>query len=176
MEEVASDHDVEATASWPLPALLRAARSIFALAVRTALDGSDFDDLPPNGPYVLGAMARNGAPLAAIIRQLGVSKQTAGQLIDSLVARGYLDRHIDPTDRRRLVLALTERGEAAAAVVRGAVEQVEAGLQERVGPRRVAATRQTLAVLHCGGAQRCVNTHPRRRRDELPPIVSALSV
>jgi DNA-binding MarR family transcriptional regulator len=145
--KVAPDHDEAATASWPLPALLRAARFTFALAVRGALEGTDFDDLPPNGPYVLGAMARSGAPLAAIIRQLGVSKQTAGQLIDTLVARGYLDRRIDPADRRRLVLALTARGEAAAAVVRGAVAEVEAGLEERVGSRRVAATRRTLAVL-----------------------------
>ena len=59
-------------------------------------------------------LPHGGAPLATVIRQLGVSKQTAGQLVDSLAARGYLDREADPYDRRRLVVRLTERGEQAA--------------------------------------------------------------
>ena len=54
--------------------------------------------------------AQTQAPLAEVIRQLGVSKQAAGQLVDSLVVRGYLDRTVDPDDRRRLIVTLTERG------------------------------------------------------------------
>lgn len=133
--------------SWPIPALLRGARSVLGSAIRGSLDGAGFDDLPPNGPYVLGAIAAAGAPLAAVILQLGVSKQTAGQLVDTLVARGYLDRHVDPVDRRRLVVGLTARGRAAAAVVRSAVDELEDRWQERVGAKELAATRRALAAL-----------------------------
>ena len=132
---------------WPLTALLRGARAVFGQAIRQALADSGCDDLPPNGPYVLGAVARTGAPLAQVIRQLGVSKQTAGQLVDTLVARGYLDRQVDPEDRRRLVVLLTDRGEGAAAVIRDVVDRVEAQLAERVGQEHLADTRHTLAAL-----------------------------
>jgi DNA-binding MarR family transcriptional regulator len=138
---------VEPIEGWPLPALLRGARAVFGGAIRRRLADAGCDDLPPNGPYVLGAIARGSAPLAVVIRQLGVSKQTAGQLVDSLAARGYLDRERDPYDRRRLVVRLTERGEHAAVVIRSAVETVEVQLNEMVGAERASHTRQALAAL-----------------------------
>ena len=130
-----------------LPALLRAARMVYGSAVRDALAAVGCDDVPRNGSYVMGAIARSGAPLSQIIKELGVSKQAARQLVDTLVTRGYLDRSPDPEDRRRLTITLTERGHAAAAVIRSAVERVEAGLVRRVGPEYVAHTRATLASL-----------------------------
>jgi DNA-binding MarR family transcriptional regulator len=129
------------------PALLRAARTAYGSAIRTALADVGCDDVPRNGSYVIGAIARTGAPLGQIIRELGVSKQAAGQLVDTLVARGYLDRSVDPADRRRLTITLTERGQAAAEVIRAAVDQVDAGLVGRVGPEYVAHARATLAAL-----------------------------
>lgn len=152
MGRVGADRQPLTVEDWPLPALLRAARAVFGARIRQALDGAGCDDLPANGPYVLGAISRTGAPLAAVIRQLGVSKQSAGQLVDSLVARGYLERQIDPEDRRRLVVVLTERGEAAAAVIRAAVDEVETGLAEQAGPANLGTTRRTLAALIDQGA------------------------
>jgi DNA-binding MarR family transcriptional regulator len=130
-----------------LPALLRAARSTYAAAIRKALSGIECDDVPRNGIYVIGAIARSGAPLSQIIDELGVSKQAAGQLVDTLVLRGYLSRTVDDTDRRRLYVALTARGEAAAAASRGAVERIDAELERRVGREVVRHARETLAVL-----------------------------
>ena len=101
------------------PALLRAARRTYGSAVRAALAEAGCDDMPRNGSYVVGAIDRTGAPLSQIITELGVSKQAAGQLVDTLVARGYLDRSPDPDDRRRLTITLTERGHAAAATDQG---------------------------------------------------------
>ena len=103
------------------PALLRAARRAYGSAVRGALADAGCDDVPRNGSYVLAAIARTGAPLSQIIQGLGVSKQAAGQLVDTLVIRGYLDRAADPADRRRLTLTLTERGLARPAAIRSAV-------------------------------------------------------
>jgi DNA-binding MarR family transcriptional regulator len=129
------------------PALLRAARAAYGSAIRESLAEAGCDDVPRNGSYVIGAIARTGAPLSQIIRELGVSKQAAGQLVDTLVMRGYLDRSVDPEDRRRLTISLTDRGHAAAAVIRSAVERVDAGLIDRVGPEYVAHARVTLAAL-----------------------------
>jgi DNA-binding MarR family transcriptional regulator len=130
-----------------LPALLRAARGIYAAAIRKALLQSGHDDIPGNGLFVIGAIARMGAPLGEIIGHLGVSKQAAGQLIDTMVIRGYLDRTVDAEDRRRLFVSLSARGQAAAEVIRAVVERIETVLLERAGADSIAHARKVLQAL-----------------------------
>jgi DNA-binding MarR family transcriptional regulator len=139
--------DQERIEEWPLTALLRSARASVGDAIRQSFEGSDMDDLPPNGPFVIGAIARTSAPLGTIVRQLGGSKQAAGQLVDTLVIRGYLERSTDPDDRRRLIVRLTARGEAAAKLIRSATESLEAELELAAGRDRVKAARAVLADL-----------------------------
>lgn len=131
----------------PLAALLRWGRAAMGGAMRRALEAAGYDDLPRNGLYVIGALARGSVPLSQIIAELRVSKQAAGQLVDALVLRGYLCRETDPDDRRRLTVTLTERGAAAAAVQRAAGEALEGELLNRLGPEHLAKTRETLALL-----------------------------
>lgn len=129
------------------PALLRAARAVYGAAVRVALARAGYDDVPKNGIFVLGAIARTGAPMAGIIRHLGVSKQAAGQLVDTLVVRGYLERAVDADDRRRLTLVLAERGRGAAQVARHAIDRINADLARRTGPQKLAHAREVLMAL-----------------------------
>jgi DNA-binding MarR family transcriptional regulator len=130
-----------------IPALLRAARGAYAIAIRRNLAAAGFDDLPRNGPFVLGGMANGGVSAGDLIRQLGVTKQAASQLIDTLVLRGYLQRRVDSEDRRRMAIELTDRGRAAAAAVRAGVEAVEADLAELLSPAEVAGLRAGLVAL-----------------------------
>jgi DNA-binding MarR family transcriptional regulator len=127
--------------------LLRGALRAYGSAVQTALAAVGCDDVPRNGAFVLTAIARSGSPLGGIIRALGVSKQAAGQLVDTLVLRGYLVRTPDPDDRRRMTVRLTDRGRVAADAAHRAVEEIDGAVTERVGARAVAATRATLAAL-----------------------------
>src|SRR5690348_3230415 len=115
-----------------LPALLRHARSTYGVAMREALDAAGCGDIPANGLHVIGGLAldRQEVPLAALIRDLRISKQSAGQLVDALVARGYLERNGDPGDRRRLVVTLTRRGRKAAATQAAARESIDARSEE----------------------------------------------
>lgn len=115
-----------------IPAGLRAARGAYGDAVRERLEAAGFDDIPKNGPFVLGGMANRGFAAADLIRELRVSKQAASQLIDTLVLRGYLERTIDPDDRRRLTLEVTPRGREAANAVREGVELVDHALASRI--------------------------------------------
>lgn len=127
--------------------LLRAARAAYGAAVRAALAEAGFDDMPRQGGFVVTVIANTGAPLSQVIGELRMSKQAGGQLVDSLVTRGYLDRAADPADRRRLTVSLTERGMAAADVVRSVVRRISDELDERVGPEHVAHARVTIAAL-----------------------------
>jgi DNA-binding MarR family transcriptional regulator len=130
-----------------IPALLRAARGAYGHAVRERLAAGGFDDMPKNGPYVLGGMANHGHPLASLVRELGVSKQAASQLIDTLVLRGYLERSIDPGDRRRMSVELTSHGVAAAAAVREGVTAVDAELEEMLSERELGGLVAGLVAL-----------------------------
>jgi len=132
-----------------LPALLRHARSTYGLAMRKALAEAGYDDIPGNGLYLIGGLALGeaGLPLGQLIKELRVSKQAAGQLVDTLVLRGYLERTTDPADRRKLTVTLTERGRAAATIQAAAVEKIDAELIGRVGAEDVLRLRRTLAVL-----------------------------
>jgi DNA-binding MarR family transcriptional regulator len=136
-----------------IPALLRAARRTYAVATLRALAEAGFDDMPRDGSYVVSGIARTGAPLGDIITALGASKQAAGQLVDTLVVRGYLERAIDPEDRRRLTISLTARGRAAALAIRSAVDQVDADLAVRVGPEFALHARAALAALMEAGEE-----------------------
>jgi DNA-binding MarR family transcriptional regulator len=129
------------------PVLLRFARDAYIKAIRAAHASIGCDDLPRNGTYVIGAIAHFQAPLSDIIEQLGMSKQAAGQLVDTLVLRGFLRRTPDEQDRRRLNLSLTERGQAVADATRAAISQMDAALTARAGAEAVSQTKATLAAL-----------------------------
>lgn len=131
------------------PALLRHARTTYGKAMRDALERAGYDDIPGNGLYIIGGLAlgAGGVPIRQLMRELGITKQGAGQLVDTLVARGYLVRTPDETDRRQLIVTLTDRGLAAAEVQTAARAEIDAVLVERVGEADVAAARRTLGAL-----------------------------
>jgi DNA-binding MarR family transcriptional regulator len=132
-----------------IPVLLRHARTAYGAAMRKALAEAGYDDIPGNGLYVIGGLALGvpDIPLGQLIKELRISKQVAGQLVDTLVTRGYLERTMDKDDRRKLTIALTERGKAAAATQRAARVKVDAELLACVGQDDINRTRRTLAVL-----------------------------
>ena len=137
----------------PLPALLRHARTTYGAAMRQALEEAGYDDIPKNGLYVIGGLALGAGdvPLGQLIKDLGVSKQAAGQLVDALVLRGYLEREVDESDRRRLTVVLTKRGKHAASVQAAARAKIDAALEKRAGAENVRRLRRTLAELTAMG-------------------------
>jgi DNA-binding MarR family transcriptional regulator len=132
-----------------LPALLRHARTTYGKAMYAALAEAGCDDVPKNGLYIIGglAMGAGGVPLGQLVKELGVSKQAAGQLVDTLVLRGYLERSTDTEDRRKLTVSLTARGQMAAQVQAKAREGIDAELLARVGADSILHCRKALAAL-----------------------------
>src|ERR1700761_4631261 len=130
-----------------IPVLLRGARGGSAGPIAGFLAEAGCDDLPRNGPFVLGGMANHRGSAVDMIRGLGVTRQAASQLIDTLVVRGYLVRAVNPADRRRLNIELTERGRAAAEATAAAIGQVDAELATMITPAELAGLRAGLAAL-----------------------------
>jgi DNA-binding MarR family transcriptional regulator len=131
-----------------LPGLMASARTTYGQAMRAALRRAGFDDMPPRGMGLVGGIARNG-PIAQqeLPRALSTSKQSASQLVETLVQRGYLERSADPDDRRRVVLTLTDKGQKASKITAGALDRIDAALGRHVTAEDVAATRRVLGVL-----------------------------
>jgi DNA-binding MarR family transcriptional regulator len=132
---------------WPTPALLRFARSTYVQATHEARAEAGFEDVPRNGGYVLAGMVNRGASASSVVDSLGVTKQAASQLIDTLALRGYVERVPDPTDRRRMMLEPTERGRAAAIATRDGVETIDRELAARLSPAEQAVFRAGLVAL-----------------------------
>ena len=141
------DDQTERGSGYATSTLLRAGRSAYAGSVVAELHEVGIDDLPRNGAAVLAGIAATGGPRPDLPGDLGVTKQAVSQVVDTLVSRGYVVRSPDQDDRRRISLALTERGQAAVAAVRRGVAEVDRELTERIGPEQVAVMRGALSVL-----------------------------
>ena len=143
----------------PLPQLMREARDVYRDAIREALDAAGCDDIPRNGTFVLAGLDHRGAEpafsaQADVVASLGLSKQMASQLIDTLVLRDYLERRNDPVDRRRMEVRLTGRGRTAANAIRQATDEVEAALSKLVSAGELRGLRAGLAAYRAIRGQR----------------------
>jgi DNA-binding MarR family transcriptional regulator len=140
-----------------LPVLLGAGRMTYGKAIRAGFAKAGFDDIPKLGPRLLGGIRRNGGSVGSVgnvAEDFGISKQAASKLVDTMVIRGYVERGVDPEDRRRLTLELTERGQEAADISWEATGRVDRELHEAVGAEAVAQLRETVATLIGLGAPR----------------------
>jgi DNA-binding MarR family transcriptional regulator len=135
----------------PVAQLMREARNVYRNAVRQALEGAGFEDIPRNGALVLAGLDDQAgevafSPQADVVASLGLSKQMASQLVDTLVLREYLERRNDPVDRRRMELRLTARGRAATRAVRAATDEIDAMVAQVVTADELHGLRAGLAA------------------------------
>lgn len=120
-----------------------------ALHARMAAEG--FDDLGPSFGFVFRALGDGPLNLRAVAERLAISPQGALKIIDDMVAKRYVQRRADPTDKRATLLALAPRGAKALATARRFHRRCEAELAERLGARRVAEAREVLEALAATG-------------------------
>jgi DNA-binding MarR family transcriptional regulator len=135
----------------PLLQLMRETRDAYRDAIGRALADAGCDDLPRNALLVLtgldhGAPEPAFGPQASVVASLGLSKQAASQLIDTLVLREYLERRVDPDDRRRMGVRLTDRGRTAAIAIQTAIDTIEAELARLVTADELHGLRAGLAA------------------------------
>lgn len=125
------------------------------LAVRARLD----DILRPEGMTALQYTALTvlerhpDLTSAQLARNSFVTNQSMADMVTVLEARGLIERHRDPADRRRLVIALTAAGRRLLRKYRDKVAAIEtlmlAGLDDRQAAelrRNILLCRANLAV------------------------------
>ena len=104
-------------------------------------------DITPAQARVFQRIAPGGSRTTDLAEQAGVTKQTAGFLVDQLERAGYVERVPDPDDGRARLVRITERGARSVAASAGIVAEVEAEWTAHLGARRLDQLRQILADL-----------------------------
>jgi DNA-binding MarR family transcriptional regulator len=117
--------------------LLRRATRRFGAAVRHALDEGGHGRLPQQGFWAVSALAERDHTAGQLVDRMEITKQAVSQLVETLVELGYVERRADPTDRRRVALALTERGWEAAGVIERAIASLRVELGASIGSDRM---------------------------------------
>lgn len=148
----------------PLTGLLDVALEAMLAEFRAELGEGEFADIRPTHGCVFRFVKGNGMRLTDLAELANITKQSAGEIVDDLVARGYVQRVPDPEDRRAKLICLTERGEEAQRHGFGLFAEVEKRWMERYGREQIEALRATLEEIAAREAPAAV---PELARPEL---------
>jgi DNA-binding MarR family transcriptional regulator len=85
---------------------------------------------------------------AQLARNSFVTSQSMADMITALEARGLIERHRDPADRRRLVVALTVAGRDLLDRYRDRVQALEAEMLTGLTRTEISALRRGLRACH----------------------------
>jgi DNA-binding MarR family transcriptional regulator len=99
-------------------------------------------DIAPSHGRALGALRRHGAlRLSELSEHLRIAPRSTTEVVDILQARGLVERHPDPTDRRATFVELTAEGHR----IGDAIEVSRAAETERIFGALSAGDREQLA-------------------------------
>ena len=115
--------------------------------VFAGLAAAGFDDFTPAQARVFQRIAPQGSRLTDLAAQAGITKQSAGFLVDQLERTGYVERVPDPEDGRARLVRVAERGARSVEASRAIVAQVEGEWTDHLGERRIGQLREILTDL-----------------------------
>jgi len=76
--------------------------------------------------------------------QMRITKQAAGQLVDALESKGFVERRPDPDDRRARVIAHTDQGIALVSALIDATADVEREVAKTLGRKEMTGLKAVL--------------------------------
>ena len=103
-----------------------------------------FDDLRPAHGFAFARLAAGGATITQLAEHLDVTRQAAAQIVDELIAKGYVERHPHPQDARARLITLTEKGRACTRAADAAIADTIGAWAGMLGERRLLALRDEL--------------------------------
>jgi DNA-binding MarR family transcriptional regulator len=120
-----------------------------AMEVRVfdALAAAGFDDITTAQGRVFARIGPKGTRVTELAARAGITKQTAGFLVDQLERAGYVRRAPDPADARARLVQIEPRGESAVAVASIAEAEVEAEWTQHLGKQGSSQLRRALTRL-----------------------------
>jgi DNA-binding MarR family transcriptional regulator len=127
--------------------LLVLAYQQFVIELRAEVAEQGFTDQGRSDGYVLRALGESPMTTSELAERLEISKQGAGQIVEDMERRGYLERRPDPRDGRARLLHLSEYGQAALAAARRFHQRYERRLVREHGAEAVETLRAVLGAM-----------------------------
>lgn len=112
-----------------------------------SVKAAGFNDLTLAQTRIAQRLTLGGIRVTDLAEQAGVTKQTAGALVDELESNGYVARRPDPVDARARLVVLTDRGERLCATAAAEIANVEGEWRSHLGPGRYDELRAALVSL-----------------------------
>jgi DNA-binding MarR family transcriptional regulator len=98
---------------------------------------------PAHG-FAFARLAPGGATITQLAEHLDVTRQAAAQIVDELIAKGYVERHAHPQDARARLITLTEKGRACTRAADAAIADTVGAWAAVLGEQRLLALRDEL--------------------------------
>jgi DNA-binding MarR family transcriptional regulator len=123
--------------------LLAASRALVD-GVSAGVTARGFDDVRPAHGFAFARLAPDGATITQLAEHLDVTRQAAAQIVDELIAKGYVERHPHPQDARARLITLTEKGRACTRAADAAIADTVGAWAAVLGEQRLLALRDEL--------------------------------
>jgi DNA-binding MarR family transcriptional regulator len=98
---------------------------------------------PAHG-FAFTRLAPDGATITELAEHLDVTRQAAAQLVDELVAKGYVQRSRHPDDARARLITLTSKGWACTRAAEAAIADTVRPWAAVLGEPRLRALQDDL--------------------------------
>jgi DNA-binding MarR family transcriptional regulator len=123
--------------------LLAASRALVD-GISAGVRARGFHDVRPAHGFAFSRLSAGGATITQLAGHLDITRQAAAQLVDELLAKGYVQRQPHPDDARARLITLTDKGWAAVRAAEGAIADTVRPWAAALGERRFRALRDDL--------------------------------
>jgi DNA-binding MarR family transcriptional regulator len=139
--------------------LLRAQRA-FSVRAHDKLRARGHDGLSLAHTNLIANLDLDGTRITTLAGRIGVSKQAAGRLALDLEERGYIERAVDPADRRATVVTFTDAGWRFLRDAHQVKREIEAEYRAILGEQGMQNLRALLSLLIESDESREQNEEP----------------
>jgi len=151
-----------ASAPYRFGDVLALARRSWILQIRAAMEAAGFEGYRQSDSVVLRLLSAQPLAIGHLGAGIGITRQAARKVADSMVGRGHAEFEADPDDARRTIVVLTKQGHAYARAVATAQNSLNAQMAERVSRDDLRAADLVLRAVFPSGES-------RGRVDAVPP-------
>jgi DNA-binding MarR family transcriptional regulator len=123
--------------------LLSASRALVD-GISAGVRARGFDDVRPAHGFAFSRLSAGGATITQLAEHLDITRQAAAQLVDELLAKGYVRRQPHPDDARARLITLTDKGWACTRAAEAAIAETVRPWAAALGERRFQALRDDL--------------------------------
>jgi DNA-binding MarR family transcriptional regulator len=90
----------------------------------------------------------DGTTVSVLAQRAQITKQSMAELVEHLEHLGYVERVLDPSDRRAKLVRATPRGKQLYAIASEVVAEIEADWTRRLGKAKMRQLRELLEELN----------------------------